>query len=92
MPKADIVEEYVAALQARDWPRMGRTLSADIRREGAEGAETDSIEGRDVYLQWSADLLDPLHKFTWTPLRFTSTEILWRLPSRSWVSGSKPSR
>src|SRR5262245_54561441 len=69
----DAVEEYVAALQARDWQRMGRTLTPDVRREGAEGPETDLIEGREAYLKWSADLLDPLYGFTWTPSRIAKS-------------------
>ncbi|MES2481632.1 MAG: nuclear transport factor 2 family protein [Pseudomonadota bacterium] len=61
------VDEYVAALQARDWARMGKTLTEDIQREGPEGAESDAIQGLAGYLKWSADLLDPLYAFSWTP-------------------------
>jgi hypothetical protein len=73
MARTDAVEEYVAALQVRDWDRMGRTLTADVRREGVEGPETDAIDGREAYLKWSADLLDPLYSFTWTPSRFVTS-------------------
>lgn len=68
------VEEYVAALQQRDWQRMGRTLTENVRREGPEGATTDAISGRDAYLQWSSDLLDPLYGFEWRADRITSLD------------------
>lgn len=80
MSNLDVAKEYVAALQARDWARMGKTLASDISREGPEGAETDAISGREDYLKWSADLLDPLYGFTWTPSRIeasASGETVW---------------
>jgi hypothetical protein len=73
MARTNAVEEYVAALQARDWERMGKTLTLDVRREGIEGPESDAIEGRDAYLKWSAELLDPLYGFIWTPSRFVES-------------------
>jgi ketosteroid isomerase-like protein len=74
MSNLDVAKEHVAALQARDWERMGRTMADDVRREGPEGAETDAIAGKKDYLRWSADLLDPLYGFTWTPTRIQATE------------------
>jgi len=74
MSNLDVTREHVAALQARDWKRMGKTMADNVRREGPEGAETDAISGKEDYLKWSADLLDPLYGFTWTPTRIQATE------------------
>lgn len=73
MSNLDVAREHIAALQARDWVRMGRTMAEDVRREGPEGAETDAIQGKEDYMKWSAALLDPLYGFSWLPSRMQMT-------------------
>lgn len=74
MSNLEMAKEHVAALRARDWKRMGRTMADNVRREGPEGAETDAISGKEDYLKWSADLLDPLYDFKWIPSRIEAVE------------------
>jgi hypothetical protein len=60
-----IAEDYVEALLARDWDRFAGMLAEDVHREGAEGAETDSVDTREAYLSWAKNLIDPLYEYSW---------------------------
>ncbi len=60
-----IAEDYVEALLARDWDRFVSMLAEDVHREGAEGAETDSVDTREDYLAWAKNLIDPLYEYSW---------------------------
>jgi ketosteroid isomerase-like protein len=60
-----IAEDYVDALLSRDWDRFVAMLAPDVHREGAEGAETDSVDTREAYLGWAKNLIDPLYEYSW---------------------------
>jgi hypothetical protein len=69
-----IVERFVDALLARDWVRLRDTLTPDIRREGFDGPERDAVVGREPYLQWASELIDPLAVYAWDVHRLEYSE------------------
>ena len=65
---ANLIDEFMACLPLRDWPRMARTLSPDVRRSGVED-NNDIVVGRDKYLQWLSGFADKLFEYSWTTHR-----------------------
>lgn len=61
-----LMTEFMAALPARDWPRLSATLAPHVERIGPEGSEGDGVVGRDGYVSWLAGFADPLYEYGWT--------------------------
>jgi hypothetical protein len=69
-----VVERFVDALLSRDWVRLRATLTPDVRREGFDGPERDAVVGREPYLQWASELIDPLAVYAWAMHRLEYSE------------------
>lgn len=58
-------EDFVEALLAREWTRLSSLIAEDVHREGVDGPENDSVQGREAYLAWATQLIDPLFEYSW---------------------------